>query len=83
MARKSLKIRLNLRLASIPQMACDTLDGQMVMVPFGGTLEGWRSCQMGTSARDNAKSCPCRAIIPCTSTNWGPTGWKAALHGRP
>lgn len=82
MPRKSLKVRPELRLASIPQTVCDTLDGQMIMVSFGETLAGWRSGQMETSASENAKSCPCGGIILWSSTFWWPSVWKAVLHGR-
>lgn len=47
---------------------------QMGVLPFGGTLKGWKNGQRRTSlssTKENATSETCGGINPCTGTNQG------------
>ena len=55
---------------------------QLVVLPFRGTLTGWRDGLTNTpydSTKEKANPSLCGGILPFTSTHWGPTSWKAAL----
>ncbi|KAK4828409.1 hypothetical protein QYF61_026163 [Mycteria americana] len=58
---------------------------QRIVLPFKGTLTDWRDESrraLCNSTEGIAKSCIWGGATPCTSTCWGPPGWKAALQKR-
>lgn len=56
---------------------------EIVVVLFKVISTGWRNGQtrmLGGSPKGNVRSCTWGGIIPCTSTDWGLTSWRAALQ---
>jgi len=57
----------------------------MGLLPFRGTLTGWRTRQRETSwssTKGSAKYCTWGGITPDTSRNCRPSGWKAGFQRR-
>lgn len=55
---------------------------QLVILPFRETLTGWRDGLTRSShgsTKEKANPFLCGGILPCASTPWGPTSWKAVL----